>query len=181
MVGKLPPALEKAQRQAAIDRGDAPVSVVDALDMDEALEEIAVGTAIASLAAQDKAQAPVEAPSPLSLDRPAQTALLRWLKENNLLREPKPMPLAAIKLTFTVHNTLHTWGLDAWNYFQDTVGVHMENSKLPRCYQNPNRNDIVFWWEDVKDCNEWIVWARAERAKGLNRYPNIQIFVEIEV
>ncbi|SRR6266705_2884697 len=172
----LPPALQAAQKQAAIDRGD-PLPV-DLLDLDDALEGVALGTAIASLEAQDKAQQPT-AHTPLTLQREQQTALLRWLNENNLLRV-QALPLPANRVTLTAHNTQHTWGTECWAWLQDHVGVHAEHGTLPKCWENPNRNDIVFTWPEMRDCNDWIAWAKAMRTQVLARYPTIQCFVEIE-
>jgi hypothetical protein len=171
----LPPALQAAQQRAAQERGD-PLPV-DLLDLDEALEEVAVGTAIASLEAQVKAQQPA-VPTPLTLERTAQTALMRWLKENNLL-QTKALPLPVDTATITIHNTQRLWGREHWDYFQRVVGEHTEHGQTPRC--GNNANEIMFWWEKLQDCNGWIAWAKALRTKALERYPAITITIDVEL
>ena len=172
---KLPPALVAAQKQAALERGD-PLPV-DSLDIGDALEEVAVGVAIKSLVDQDTAQTPQPTEiKPLTLERTAQTALLRWLNENNLLRI-KIAPLPADTTTFTVHNTQRLWGREHWDYFQKHIGEHAEQGQMPRC--SNSMNEIAFWWEKLQDCNKWIAWAKAERAKALERYPAVIITIDI--
>jgi hypothetical protein len=178
----LPPGIVAAQQRAAEERGDPKPIEQYAAGIDTSLGDVALRTALDKLVDKHISKTVEEAvKAQTDAERLEDDALMAHIKSLGLLREPKPMPLPALKVTFTAHNTQHTWGFACWNYFQDTVGSHKIQGKLPRCYENPNRNDIAFWWDDVADCNDWIVWARAERTNGLNKYPNIQIYIDIEL
>ena len=116
--------------------------------------------------------------TPLTLGREEQTALLRWLNENNLLRS-KLVPLPANTVTIAVHNVQRLWGNEHWDYFQRVVGEYAYEGHTPRC--GNNSNEMMFWWEKLQDANRWIAWAKAVRAKALERYPAVTITVGVEL
>jgi hypothetical protein len=175
----LPPALQAAQQRAAVERGD-PLPI-DQIDMTGAMLEIAREAALASLTEQDKAQTPIQPErTPLTLKREEQTALLRWLEENNLLRV-RALPLLVTRAVFHVYGVqLTTDTLGCWYYFQDTVGTVTEYGKQLEPYKHPNMNELFFTWGKMQDANKWVAWAKAMRDTALKNFPMLTISIEIE-
>jgi len=116
-----------------------------------------------------------------TLDDADKLVILRLAKQLGYTREPKPLALPAARVTFQAHNIQHIWGFDCWDYMQRMIGEHAEHGQKPKCYQDPNRNDITFWWLNLRDCGDWVQWAKAERAEALERYPTITIFLTVDL
>ncbi len=173
---KLPPALQAAQQRAAQERGD-PLPI-DKLDISAALNDVVVGTALATLVEQDKTVEQAEQQH-FKLEKEAETALYHYLKQLGYIREPKPKPTYQIKGTITIDHTTHLWGNDRiglFDFLNRIVGEHKENSQ--KCWSNQRLNgDVTFGWDKVVDRDKFITFAEGVANQVYERYPNSGIYV----